>query len=438
MGYPPELRAKVDKIVAASGIESRHTCVGDGNPANFMSELERDPRSRALVWEQGAPRMAVAAARDALARWQHGSASDVTHVVTHSCTGFSAPGLDFFLIRELGLAPTTRKLGVNFMGCFGAFSALYVAKQIVEADCTGRAVVLVACAETCTAHMTRDQRLELIVGNTIFADGAAAAIVTHAGFTGAGAAQRLSPAEPALPQTCEWALGAMENEVLPGTEGSMSWRQGSFPGQYDMWLDRSIPSALSGFFVKRGLALVAKVGIASAWGCAWAIHPGGRAIIKAFQDAFALLRIGGEGLEHSAEVLRRHGNMSSPTILYVLQRVLASTRKDEVFMAGFGPGLSVEFGRLYRVPRGQRMPLGAAAPNPVDSAHTEGSPAAEVTAPSEAAASASYGAASGDSGGVELHRLSASVVPGAESSAHLPVPPATVASPVPSRRVAAS
>jgi predicted naringenin-chalcone synthase len=143
------------------------------------------------MWEQFAPQLAVAAAREALAAWAHGSAADVTHVIVHSCTGFAAPGLDYHLIKALGLPTSTRKLGVNFMGCFGGFTSLYVAKQVVEADPTRRAVALCVCAETCSVHMSRDRRIELIVGNTLFADGAAAIIVAPAGFAGKG-----KPARP--------------------------------------------------------------------------------------------------------------------------------------------------------------------------------------------------------------------------------------------------
>lgn len=346
MNYPEDVQKTVAKIVAKSGITRRLCCIPNPDPATFMAQLESG-RARAQLWEQWAPRMAVDAAREALSRWPAGSACDVTHVVTHSCTGFSAPGLDLHLIRELGLPADTRKLGVNFMGCFGAFTALYVAKQIIEADATGRAVVLVACAEVCTSHVQRDERVEIIVGQTLFADGAACAVVAHAGFAGRDKSR-------SAVATDEWAIGDMANEIIPNTAGSMTWKQGGAPGQYDMWLDRSIPSALKSFFFGRGLSLGSRVGIPSMLSCAWAIHPGGRAIIESFEDTLAKLAIKGEGLNYSREVLANYGNMSSPTILFVLQRVLANTAKDDVFCAGFGPGLSIEFGRLYRVKNGGR------------------------------------------------------------------------------------
>ena len=361
MGYSTELQAKVERIVAGSGIASRKLVVP---PDNFLSTLEA---GRAAVWEEWAPRLAVAAARDALSRWPAGTEADVTHIVSHSCTGFAAPGIDFAVMRALGLPGSTRRIGVNFMGCFGAFTGLFVAKQIIEADTTGRAVVLVVCAETCSLHVSKDMRLELVVGNTLFADGGACAVVTHAGFRGARALSA-PPAE-------EWALGAMTTAVVPDSAHAMTWKQGSISGQYDMWLDRSIPSALGGFFAGGGLRLLASVGIPSAWTCAWAIHPGGRAIIAAFEGALAALRITGDGLDASRTVLRDYGNMSSPTILFVLQRVLASTSARDVFFAGFGPGLTVEAGRLYRVG------LGAGAVTQPVAASAKVVASAPVTAP---------------------------------------------------------
>lgn len=350
IGYPPELSTLVDKIVARTGIDNRFTCVGtDGS--KYMAALEA-PMGRSSRWEEWAPKMAVQAAREALKAWPAGSAADVTHVVVHSCTGFAAPGLDFHLIQELQLHTDVRKMGVNFMGCFGAFTSLYVAKQIIEADGSGEAVVLVVCSETCTVHMTREQQVELIVGQALFGDGAGAAIVTHAGFTGRGKTGSSAPRN-------EWAIGDMSSAIVPNSAGAMTWKTGEAPGQYAMWLDKAIPSLLSGMFATQGLSLTSKVGISSAWNCAWAIHPGGKAILKAFGDAFSTLRIKGEGLEISAEVLRSFGNMSSPTILFVLQRLLAATARDEVFVAGFGPGLTIEFGRLYRVRSGEAGKEGA-------------------------------------------------------------------------------
>jgi len=343
MGYTEETMAVVEKVIEKAGIERRHTCIASTPEAFVNALLHSGPRARAELWEREAPVLAAAAARDALAHWPSGTAAAITHVVTHSCTGFAAPGLDHHLITALGLRPSTRRVGVNFMGCFGGMTALYVAKQIVEAAPEGAAVVLVVCVETCSLHMSAtDTRTELVIGNTIFADGAGAAVVTSAGRAGGVGAAANTPAS--------WGLGDMASEVLPDSAGAMTWRN-NCDGTFAMWLDKSIPAVLSRAFATRGLSLLRAVGVLSPWRCAWALHPGGAAIVRAFRRAFDVLRIPGEGLDASLEVLRDHGNMSSASIFFVLQRVLARTAADEVFVAAFGPGLTIEFARLYRLPQ---------------------------------------------------------------------------------------
>ena len=232
-------------------------------------------------------------------------------------------------------------------------TALYVAKTVIEADPTGRAVVLVVCAEACSVHLSSAPQLEAIVGNTIFADGAACAIVTNAGFRGAQRTpSRLT--RSIVGDDWEWAIGAMSSEIVPNSAGAMTWRQSEESGRYDMWLSRDIPSALTDFFVSRGLEIMARVGILNPFGVAWALHPGGKSIILGFEKALVGLGLGTSGISASQDVLKEHGNMSSATIFFVLQRVLSTTDRDNVFFAGFGPGLTVEFGALHRTKTNQK------------------------------------------------------------------------------------
>ena len=107
MGYPDDVLQLMDKITDRAGITNRHTVVADSADA-YIARM-KEPRARSAIWEAEVPALAVAAARDALARWGRGTAADVTHVVVHSCTGFGAPGIDHHLIMELGLASSTRK-----------------------------------------------------------------------------------------------------------------------------------------------------------------------------------------------------------------------------------------------------------------------------------------------------------------------------------------
>jgi predicted naringenin-chalcone synthase len=232
-------------------------------------------------------------------------------------------------------------------------TALYVAKQLIEADESGRAVVLVACAEACSLHVCKVAKLELAIGNSIFGDGAGAAIVTHAGFRGA-APSSSTPPQPAYElesDAHEWRLGTMSSEVVPDSAGHMTWKQSSESGRYDMWLAKEIPTALMGFFASNAAELLYRVGL-NPLSCAWALHPGGKGIINSFEKALnAMPGVSATGLEASHSVLDNYGNMSSATIFFVLQRVLSSTARNSVFFAAFGPGLTVEFGALLRLPR---------------------------------------------------------------------------------------
>lgn len=338
-------------------------------PETFIPNMSVTPDTRGKLWETCAKAMAIESSRAAIKAWSRGSASDITHVVTHSCTGFSAPGIDFFLINELGLKPSTRKLGVNFMGCFGGFSAMYVAKQIVEADKSeSGAVVLVCCVETCSLHVSDNKSKELIVGNTLFADGSSAAIITRANFVSSSSTKPSGTAggsfvdektntegmdlTVSLPNTDRyggWALGKMMSEIVANSAEAMTWKQSVTAGKYDMYLDKAISSALSSLFLSNGLSMLSKVNMENSFNCSWAIHPGGKGILRAFEKSLGTFGITADGVNHSHDVLSQYGNMSSATILFVLKRVLSSSKKNEVFTCGFGPGLSVEYGRLYRV-----------------------------------------------------------------------------------------
>ena len=369
-GYDQETKEYVTKIVNSGGILKRHTITPTSvSPDKFIPNMSITPDTRGKLWEECAKAMAIESSRAAIKAWSRGSASDITHVVTHSCTGFSAPGIDFFLINELGLKPSTRKLGVNFMGCFGGFSAMYVAKQIVEADKSeSGAVVLVCCVETCSLHVSDNKSKELIVGNTLFADGSSAAIITRANFVSSSPRSATGTAGGSfadektntegmdltviLPNTDRyggWVLGNMMSEIVANSAEAMTWKQSVTPGKYDMFLDKAIPKALSSLFLTNGLSMLSKVGISNVWNCGWAIHPGGKGILTAFEKSLSGLGIQADGVNHSYDVLSQYGNMSSATILFVLKRVLSSSKKNEVFTCGFGPGLSVEYGRLYRV-----------------------------------------------------------------------------------------
>ncbi|GAA4159347.1 type III polyketide synthase [Gryllotalpicola daejeonensis] len=259
--------------------------------------------------------LALEAARAALARGPI-AAADVTHVVTVSCTGFFAPGPDVALVRGLGLRPDVRRLNIGFMGCHGAFPGLRAAVDACRAEPT--AVVLVVCVELCTLHLRSSEDPDQIVSGTVFGDGAAAAIVASHPRTGL-------------------RIDALHSELSRReTEGDLAWSIGD--QGFDLVLSSYVPKLLEH---EIGAAL-APLEPGRSWSLIenWAIHPGGRAILDRTQEALGL---SDAQLAPSRAVLREYGNMSSPTVLFVLDRVMRRARPGErVVATAFGPGVTVE------------------------------------------------------------------------------------------------
>ena len=250
----------------------------------------------------------------------------VTHVVTASCTGFTAPGVDLGLIERLGLASTTQRVHVGYMGCHGAINALRVAHGLAHAD--GRNRILVCAVELCTIHYAFHWSNERMLGNALFADGAGAVILgadngaSHHTKTG-------------------WRLAATGSYLFPGTADAMTWSIGNHG--FAMTISMELPSLiqanlhswLSNWLEKHGL------GVADVR--SWAVHPGGPRIVEAVEVAMGLQR---EQTAVSREILAAYGNMSSATVLFILESLLERGAQPPCVVLGFGPGLVAEVALL--------------------------------------------------------------------------------------------
>jgi predicted naringenin-chalcone synthase len=261
--------------------------------------------------------------------------ADITHVVTVSCTGFFAPGPDYVLVRELGLAPSTLRYHVGFMGCYAAFPALRMAKSFCEAD--PDAVVLVVSAELCTLHVRSSNEPDQIVASSVFADGAAAVIITA----------RDVPAGPEDGFVLD--LDFFESVLTPVGEQDMAWKIGDegfemiLSSYVPKIIDEHISGALEPLLARRPELVAAPNESITHW----AVHPGGRSILDKVE---AKLELSEEQMAASRAVLRDYGNMSSATILFVLKAILESATPpgdgDRVCAMAFGPGLTVESGLM--------------------------------------------------------------------------------------------
>lgn len=268
--------------------------------------------TRLAKYAADAPPLALEASRKALAAGDTRPA-DVTHLVTVSCTGFAAPGVDHALITGLELNRTVERVHVGFMGCHGAINGLRAAAAFAR-DPAAR--VLVCAVELCSLHYHYGDDPGKVVANALFADGAAAAV--NGGGTG-------------------WTLRATGSCLVPGSAAAMGWMVGDHG--FEMTLARAVPGLiarsvrpwLDGWLGSLGLA-VGGVG-------SWCVHPGGPKILDAVQEGLGLPP---DALAASRAVFADYGNMSSPTVLFVLDRLRALDAPRPCVMLGFGPGLTAE------------------------------------------------------------------------------------------------
>lgn len=269
--------------------------------------------------------LAASAARAALVRGGI-DAADVTHLVTCSCTGFANPGVDLDLVRALSLPADVSRTHVGFMGCHGGFNALRVAEAFAAAQ--ARAVVLVVCVELCSLHFQYGSRSDAVVANSIFADGAAAVVGVGGDHPLAGAA--------------DWHMLRQWSQLLPDSAGEMGWLIGDHG--FEMSLSARVPGIISREIAGLVGRALADERLAAADIAAWAVHPGGPRVLANVRDALGLED---RALAVSHDVLASHGNMSSATILFILERMLPAVDGPCLAMA-FGPGLTAELALLHR------------------------------------------------------------------------------------------
>ena len=264
--------------------------------------------ARMRLYEQHAADLAFAAALDL-----DGDLEGISHLVVATCTGLFAPGLDLQLIERLSLERTTERTMVGFMGCAAAINALKVARHIVRSQPEAR--VLVVCLELCTLHLQESDDLEQVLSFLIFADGCAAGLVS------------------ATPQGL--ALHGFQVAVVPEAVDQITWRIGD--GGFDMRLAGEVPRTIARSLPPHLPAILA--GRKPRDVALWAIHPGGRSVLDAAERA---LELPPERVRTSRQILRRYGNMSSATVMFVLKAVLEDGGHGLGCAMAFGPGLVAE------------------------------------------------------------------------------------------------
>jgi predicted naringenin-chalcone synthase len=238
----------------------------------------------------------------------------ITHVIVTCCTGLYAPGLDYEVIELLPLNPSVERTFIGFMGCYAAINALKAARHIVRSE--PQAKVLLLSLELCSLHMQETQDLEQLLAFTVFADGCAAYLVT---------------AEP-----LGLAIDSFLAVNLAGTGELITWRIGE--QGFDMHLSGQVPGKLRSGLAAAGTKITQGRDLSAI--DLWAVHPGGRTILDATEQGLALPA---DALSDSRNILLNYGNMSSASVMFVLQRIMERALPGQVGCAmSFGPGVTAE------------------------------------------------------------------------------------------------
>jgi predicted naringenin-chalcone synthase len=319
----------IPTLYRLSGVRSRYSVLVDsssnGEPARQSfyhvaaspTDLGPTTQERMRRYEADALDLAEAAARAAMAD-AGVTAAGVTHVITVSCSGFCAPGVDVGLVERLGLARNTVRTHIGFMGCHGAFNGLRLAGAFANAD--PAACVLVCCVELCSIHQQYTADAERLVANSLFADGAAAVVC------------QATPASPA-----DWTVVDQQSYLLPDTANLMGWRIGDHG--FEMTLSPQVPDAIGLHLCEKVEQWLATRNLTREDIRTWAIHPGGPRILLACCRALGLER---SAVDTSREILAAFGNMSSSTILFILRQIRMQQSPLPCIALAFGPGLSIE------------------------------------------------------------------------------------------------
>lgn len=249
--------------------------------------------------------------------------SDITHLITVSCTGMSAPGLDLQIIEEMDLAVNIFRTSLNFMGCYGAVHALKLADAICNSNTSAK--VIVVCTELCTLHFQNESNADNIASSLLFSDGSAAMLITSNQNTLPGITIQNFYSE-----ICYRGKSDMSWEL--SSKGFLMTLSGYVPELIEEDFERLLQNALQHNNLKKDQITH------------WCVHPGGKRILSAIQKS---INVSPEGLQPSYDVLRDYGNMSSPTIIFVLEKIAKKLQQSpaepaKIFGAAFGPGLTME------------------------------------------------------------------------------------------------
>lgn len=331
----PDLARFAKRIFRSCGVETRYTVepsyLGPLEECRYIPSGEQSDipttRERMDTYQREALPLAIQAAEEAMRDAQI-SPEAITHLITVSCTGQYLPGLDVQLIQHMGLSARVNRLPLIFQGCAAGLKAIQMARDVVQGAPSSQ--VLIVCVELCTLHFQPVQDREALFAASFFGDAASASIVGM----------------PEIVHRDYLSLGTGYSVLLPDSTADMTWKVANYG--YDLYLSPRIPKLL-GVHLEEELGLLLNN---EAPPELWAIHPGGRGIVDSVQE---VMHLRPEQTKYSRDILRDYGNLSSNTILFVLQAMREDMKmREELSTEGvamaFGPGLTAELMKFTYVP----------------------------------------------------------------------------------------
>lgn len=320
-------------LYRASGIRYRHSVLPDfGQREDFSffpdnEKLEPFPgiAERMQIYREHALPLSLRAAQDCLQDQEAVQNKEITHLIVVSCTGMYAPGIDIELVSELNLSPHVQRSCINFMGCYAAFNAFKVADSIIGADAQAR--VLMVCTELCTIHFQKENNEDNLLSNALFADGSAAVLLSG----------------QVTPGAYQLELEQFHCDLATEGKQEMAWQIGNFG--FEMKLSSYVPDIIRQGIRRLTRQLLERLQDKSAElrPDYYAIHPGGKRILEVIEEQLELSK---EDNCHAYKVLQQYGNMSSPTVLFVLKKILnkitLADHDKRILSFAFGPGLTME------------------------------------------------------------------------------------------------
>ncbi len=317
----PRVQPVFRRMAARSGIKRRFSVLSP-NAANTEFTVNAhefytrgsfpDTAKRMEIFERFAPRLAQRTL-DRL-RLTETEREGITHILVTSCTGLYAPGLDFDILDHLGLDTSVERTMIGFMGCYAAINGLKQARHIVRSEPDAK--VLLVNLELCTLHLQETQELEQVLSFLVFGDGCAASLIS---------------AEPV-----GFAMDSFRSVLIPETRGLITWRIRGVG--FDMLLSGKVPGEIGKALAISGGEVLGKYKPEEI--ALWGVHPGGKSVLDAVERGLGL---GEDALAASREVLHCFGNMSSATVMFVLEKLMQQAKSgDKGCAMSFGPGLTAE------------------------------------------------------------------------------------------------